>query len=99
MCVDEEVLLFQFMESVAKKIPGKWRSVGMALGLGQTQLNAIDSQHRGNPLDCFTEVFNHWQHLPTPQQPVSWYTLITVLRSVGEESLVDSIQETVFKRR
>ena len=90
------VLLSQFVERVATKIPDKWRRVGVALNLSQAQLNAIEKQHRGDPLDCFAEVFNHWQQLSTPQQPVSWTTLVAVLRSdtVGEESLAAFIQQT-----
>ena len=87
--------LFQFMESVATVIPDKWKRVGVALGLSQAQINAIDAQHRGDPLDCFAEVFHLWQQLSTTQQPVSWTTLVTVLcsRTVGEERLAGDLQE------
>ena len=87
--------LFQFMESVATVIPDKWKKVGVSLGLCQPQINAIDAQHRGDPLDCFAEVFHLWQQLSTPQQPVSWTTLVTMLRSrtVGEELLANNLQE------
>ena len=83
------------MESVATVIPDKWRRVGVTIGLSQAQVNAIDAQHRGDPLDCFAEVFHLWQQLSTPQQPVSWTTLVTVLRSctVGEEHLAGVLQE------
>ena len=82
--------LFQFIENVATVIPDKWKRVGVVLGLSQAQINAIDAQHRGVPLDCFAEVFQS-----TPQQPVSWTTLVTVLRSrtVGEELLAGNLQE------
>ena len=90
-----EISLFQFTESVAAVIPDKWRRVGLALGLTQTQLNAIDYQHRGEPIGMFAEVFSMWQQLATPDNnPVKWSTLVRVLKSrtVGEETLAESIQ-------
>ena len=90
----EEVSLFQFMESVASVIPDKWRRVGVALGIRHPQINAINTQHQGDAVNCFESVFHFWQQQSTPQQPVSWTTLVTVLRShyVGEERLADSIK-------
>ena len=92
----EGVSLFQFIENVATQIPTKWRGVGLALGLRQSQIDAIEEQCLADPLDCFSCVFSHWQQLSTPQQPVSWTTLVTVLRSqyVGEEDLADFLEET-----
>ena len=90
-----EISLFQFTESVAAVIPDKWRRVGLALGLTQAQLNAIDDQHRGKSLESFAEVFSMWQQLATPDNnPVKWSTLVRVLqsRTVGEETLAESIQ-------
>ena len=93
--VVHEISLFQFTESVAAVIPDKWRRVGLALGLTQAQLNAIDDQHRGKSLESFAEVFSMWQQLATPDNnPVKWSTLVRVLKSrtVGEETLAKSIQ-------
>ena len=88
------------MESVATVIPDKWKRVGMALGLSQAQIIAIDAQHWGDSLNCFAEVFHLWQQLSTPQQPVSWSTLVTVLNShtVGEERLAGFIQENFIDK-
>ena len=91
----QEISLFQFTESVAAVIPDKWRRVGLALGLTQAQLNAIDDQHRGKSLESFAEVFSMWQHLATADNnPVKWSTLVRVLKSrtVGEETLAESIK-------
>ena len=80
---------------MAAVIPDKWRKVGLALGLTQAQLNAIDYQHRGEPIGMFTEVFNMWQQLATPDNnPVKWSTLVRVFKSrtVGEETLAESIK-------
>ena len=80
---------------MANVIPDKWKSFGVALGLSGAKLNSIDKQHRGDPLDAFTEVFSMWQQLATPDNnPVKWSTLVRVLKSrtVGEETLAESIK-------
>ena len=90
-----EVSTFQFMETVASKIPDKWYSVGIALGLTTAQLNAIDKFRCGDPLLCFSDVYDHWQQLSTSQQPANWTSLATALSSniVGENALALFIQE------
>ena len=87
--------LFQFIESVAIKIPSKWKRVGVALGLTQQQIDSIEKLRLSDPIGCFSEVFTLWQQQSIPQQPVSWTTLVTVLRcqSVGEEALADFLQQ------
>ena len=92
----EEVSLFQFMESVAIKIPSKWKVVGLALGLSQSQIDDIEKERSADPLGCFSDVFRHRQQLSPPQQPMSWTTLTTVLcsESVGETGLADSLRES-----
>ena len=42
LCTGDTVSLFQFMENVAVKIPSKWKRVGVAFGLNQSQIDAID---------------------------------------------------------
>ena len=92
----DTVSLFQFMESVASKIPSKWKRVGVSLGISMGVLDGIDLHRRGDPLECFSDVFTYWQQQSTPQSPANWATLVTVLRSnyVGEEELSDTIQNT-----
>ena len=94
----DTVSRFQFMESVASKIPAKWKRVGVSLGIDQSQLDAINMHRLADPLECFSDVFTCWQQQSTPhvQSPANWATLVTVLRSnyVGEEELSDNIQNT-----
>ena len=89
------------MESVATVIPDKWKRVGVALGLSQAQINAVEEHRLANPLACFAEVFHLWQQLSTPQQPVSWSTLVTVLnsRTVEEKCLASFLQETFIDNK
>ena len=92
----DTVSRFQFMEAVASKISAKWKRVGVSLGIEQNDLDAIDQHRRGDPLECFSDVFTCWQQQSTPQSPANWATLVAVLRSnyVGEEELSDTIQNT-----
>jgi len=86
------------METVASKIPSKWKRVGVSLGIDQSQLDAINMHRLADPLECFSDVFTCWQQQSTPQSPANWATLVTVLRSnyVGEEELSDTIQNTLM---
>ena len=92
----DTVSRFQFIEAVASKIPTKWRRVGASLGITVDILDSIKRNHRGNLLECFSDVFTYWQQQSTPQSPANWATLVTVLRSnyVGEDALGDYIENT-----
>ena len=83
------------METVATKIPAKWKRVGLALGVDRAWIDSIEMQRRGDPLDCFSDVFHYWQQHATPKHPADWTFLIAVLRSqyIGEERLADFCQQ------
>ena len=40
-----------FMENVASMIPDKWKRIGIAVGVSQVQINAIDAQYHGDALN------------------------------------------------
>ena len=82
------------METVASKIPSKWKRVGLSLGMEQSQIDAINMRRLAEPLECFSDVYTHWQRQSSPQSPTTWNTLVAVLRSnyVGEEKLGDTIE-------
>ena len=96
LCAGDTVSLFQFMENVAIKIPSKWKRVGVAFGLNQSQIDAIEKHRLADAIECFSDVFKYWQETSTHKQPANWASLISVLRSnyVGEERLAEYIQET-----
>ena len=96
LCAGDTVSLFQFMENVAIKIPSKWKRVGIAFGLNQSQIDAIEKHRLADAIECFSDVFKYWQETSTHKQPANWASLISVLRSnyVGEEGLAEYIQET-----
>ena len=93
---DDTVSLFQFMETVATEIPSKWKRLGVAFGLNQSQIDAIEKRRLADPIECFSDVFHHWQQTSTPQKPANWSSLVRVLcsRYVGEERLAEYVQNT-----
>ena len=65
----------------------------MSLGISIGVLDGIDKHRRGDPIDCFADVFTYWKQQPTPQSPTNWDTIKVVLQSncVGEKDLSDSL--------
>ena len=92
LCAGDTVSLFQFMENVAVKIPSKWKRVGVAFGLNQSQIDAIEKASF-HAIECFSDVFKYWQETSTHKQPANWASLVSVLCSnyVGEKRLAKYI--------
>ena len=44
--------LMDLMNDIASKIPAKWRSVGIQLGLPSTTLDSIQQENAGKPRAC-----------------------------------------------
>ena len=87
-----------FMNEVAAAIPSKWRAVGIQLGLSQSYLDGIQSNHAGKPQapqSSFEEVFIEWKKKATN----TWTSVIKALMTpaVGEVSLAESLQEKLIK--
>ena len=77
---------------VAAVIPDKWKKVAVQLGLGMSEIRAIQR----NEHDCFDQfmaVFEHWKQ--THCKPFTWGTLVTVLysHSVNEPILAGQLQQ------
>ena len=83
------------MNDIASKIPAKWRSVGIQLGLPSGTLDSIEKNNAGKPqacLDSFEQVFFTWER-QGPPSPYTWEAIIDVLRApaVGEIALADEL--------
>lgn len=83
-----------FMDTVASQIPSRWKKFAIAIGLNYSQIEAIEMHRLGDPMSCFSDVYHHWQEMATADDPVSWASIATVLRShiVGEERLAYNIE-------
>ena len=85
------------MNEVAAAIPGKWRDVGLQLGVDQSILEGIASISQGDTNLCYSNVFTRWKNQTSTTHPYTWSTLVQALKApaVGEERLADKIRNKV----
>ena len=81
------------MNTVAAKIPGKWREVAIGLGLDSIDISHIEADvptHKSTP--CYLAVFDTWKNKGT--EDYTWDTLLNALRTplVGARKLATSIE-------
>ena len=81
------------MNEVAAKIPGKWRDVGLQLGVDQSILEGIATVSQGDTNLCYSNVFTRWKNQTSTTHPYTWSILVQALKApaVGEERLADKI--------
>ncbi len=58
------------------------------------RITAIESQHLRNAQDINLEVFKSWIN-GEGRKPISWNTLVTVLREIGLNPLADKINSAL----
>ena len=85
--------LGDLMKAVAAKIPGKWREVGIGLGLDSTDISRIEADvptQKSTP--CYLAVFYTWKNKGTKEY--TWDTLLKALRSplVDASKLASTIE-------
>lgn len=80
------------MNDLAARIPNRWKSVGIQLGLTSNQLDAIADTH--DPINRFMMMLNWWQRLDKMVRPCSWSTIVKALRTnaVQEERLANELE-------
>ena len=90
---DSEPELRKLMNEVAAKIPGKWRDVGLQLGVDQSILDGIATISLGDTNLCYSNVFTRWKNQNSTAHPYTWSTIVQALKApaVGEERLADKI--------
>ena len=90
--LDSKPELSDLMNEVAAIIPGKWRDVGLQLGVDKGVLDGIAHSSPENNNLCYTDVFTRWMNLTTHQY--TWLKVVQVLESpaVGEKRLADKIK-------
>ena len=92
--LDSEPELSDLMKEVAAEIPGKWRDVGLQLGLDPGVLDGIASISPGDTDHCYRNVFTRWKNQNSTTHPHTWSTVVQALQTpaVGEERLADKIK-------
>ena len=83
------------MNEVAAKIPGKWRDVGLQLGLDHGALDGIAAISPGDINHCYSNVFTRWKSQNSQANPYTWSTVVQALEAeaVGEDRLADKIKD------
>ena len=86
--------LSDLMNEIAAKIPGKWRDVGLQLGLDQGVLDGIALTNQGDTNHCYSNVFTRWKNQDSTTHPYTWSTVVQALESqtVGENQLASKIK-------
>ena len=92
--MNSEPELLDLMNEVAAKIPGKWRDVGLQLGVDQGVLEGIASISPGDTNRCYSNVFTRWKNQNLKTHPYTWLTVVRALesQSVGENLLASKIK-------
>ena len=91
--LDSQPKLLDLMNEVATKIPGKWRDMGLQLGVDHGVLEGIATINPGDTHLCYTNVFSRWKNQNSTAHPHTWSTIVQALNSpvVGESRLADKI--------
>ena len=89
------------MNEVAAKIPGKWRDVGLQLGVDQSILEGIATVSQGDTNLCYSNVFTRWKNQNSTTHPYTWSTVVQALKApaVVEERLADKISAMLGHHR
>ena len=82
------------MNEVAAEIPGKWRDVGLQLGVDQGVLGGIATISSGDTNLCYSNVFTQWKNQNSTAHPYTWLTIVHALQApaVKEERLASKIK-------
>ena len=93
--LDSQPELADLMNEVAAEIPGKWRDVGLQLGMDHGVLDGIAAISPGDINHCYSNVFTRWKNQKSRTYPYTWSTVVQALkaRAVGEERLADKIKD------
>ena len=82
------------MNEVAAETQGKWRDVGLQLGIDHGVLDGIASISPGDINHCYSNVFTRWKNQNLSKHPYTWSTVVQVLETpaVGEKRLAGKIK-------
>ena len=61
------------------RVRAKWYDLGIQLRMETSHLNAIETQHRGNPDKCQRQMLSDW--LKTSSPPPTWQKVVDALCS------------------
>ena len=82
---------------LCSKIAGKWRSIGIQLGVPDHELDVIQANNRGDPhmvQNCLSRVFNWWLK---NKQDITPEKLAQAIHTVDEHKLEVEVKKTFCK--
>jgi hypothetical protein len=81
---------------IITRLAPNWRKVGILLDFDEagSQLDIIDSKHRGDPEACCQAIFQHWLK-GNGVRPCSWNKLVELLDDCDQQALAEEIQEAL----
>ena len=82
----------EFYQTVILAVPERWYMFGLCLFMPVSALKIINAEYNGKPELCFLEVYKMWQMKGKPL--FSWKTVYDILKSLGEQRLINEIQKT-----
>ena len=82
---------------ILTRLAPSWRRLGLLMDFDEsgTQLDIIDTKHRGDPEACCEAMFQHWLK-GNGITPCSWRTLIELLDDLDKEVLAQEIEVAVL---
>ena len=98
--LDSQPELADLVNKVAAKIPGKWKDVGLQLGLDNGVLDGMATGSPGDLNQYWRNVFTRWKNLNSKTRPYTWSTIVQALKveAVTEFRLAEEIENEVTGR-
>ena len=90
--METEPRLHELDNEIVSKIPAKWKTVGIQLGLTARKLDQISIEESNDCQNCFRRVFTEWKGQNCER---SWSVLLRVLQTaaVDEGRLAEEIRQ------
>ncbi len=96
-------IMTDFMEEVAKPLAERWKEFGIAIGIDNSTLDTIEQRNstcESNDPHCFAEVFKEWEESKRPCKPITWLTIVSVMKyTLQEFAMADDIQERFLNQQ
>ena len=73
----------------------KWELVGIQLLVPDWKLGIMERENRDQCKECLMKVLEYWRKHAGPNNPFSWETIVTILksRSIGNIRLAEDIEQ------
>ena len=86
--------------SIYQEAAHKWKKLATKLGLGEGEIDGIESEKRGKAIDCVRSVFGRWlenaQRMKhCDQYPKSWEGLMALLGDSELAELAKKVEEAL----